>query len=136
MSWFVVWEWNLSCPPNGAEIWRPSAFALELVEVLFFFFLFWWCLWHVEVPRPGTEPDPQQQCKPLQWQCQILNPLHNRTLVCKYYKDLFSIHYQSQQLRKTTKCFPLLAKSKDLVVWRRRLGLLIHFFILELCYLR
>ena len=33
---------------------------------------------HAEVSRPGIKPTPQQQPTPelLQWQCQILNPLH------------------------------------------------------------
>ena len=31
--------------------------------------------WHVQVPRPGTEPTPQQWPKLLQWQHQILNLL-------------------------------------------------------------
>ena len=25
-----------------------------------FLFYFWLCLWHVKVPRPGIEPEPQQ----------------------------------------------------------------------------
>ena len=42
--------------------------------------LFWLCLQHVEVPGPSIKPEPQQQPKLLQWQCQILNPLcHKRT---------------------------------------------------------
>ena len=46
-----------------------------------FYFYFWPCLWHVEVPRPGTKPAPQQQpkqCQSQHWQCQILNPLHHK----------------------------------------------------------
>ena len=38
--------------------------------------LFWPCPRHAEVPRPGIEP--QQQLEPLQWQHQILNPLHHK----------------------------------------------------------
>ena len=34
--------------------------------------------WHVEVAGAGTEPVPQQQPEPLQWECQILNPLHHK----------------------------------------------------------
>ena len=30
---------------------------------------------HVEVPRPGIEPAPQQRPEPLRWQCWIVNPL-------------------------------------------------------------
>ena len=32
---------------------------------------------NVEVPRPGIEPVPQQQPKPLQGQSRILNPQEN-----------------------------------------------------------
>ena len=43
-------------------------------SVLFLIFTFSLCPRHVEVPRSGTEPAPQQ------WKCQILNPLsHQRT---------------------------------------------------------
>ena len=35
-------------------------------------------LWHVEIPRPGIEPVPQQWPKLLQWQCWILNPLQHQ----------------------------------------------------------
>ena len=41
----------------------------------FFFFFFWPPLWQVEVPKPGTEPRPQQGTTSLQWQCWILNLL-------------------------------------------------------------
>ena len=38
------------------------------------FFLLWLHPWHAEIPRPGSEPTPQQ------WQCWIFNPLsHQRT---------------------------------------------------------
>ena len=30
------------------------------------------------MPRPGIEPEPQQQSKPLLWQCQILNLLSHQ----------------------------------------------------------
>ena len=35
--------------------------------------------WHVEVPRPGTEPVPQRQPELLQGQCWILNQLCHKT---------------------------------------------------------
>ena len=38
------------------------------------------CPWHVQVPRPGNEPVPQQRPTPQQWQCQILNPLNHQKL--------------------------------------------------------
>ena len=45
------------------------------------------CLRHVEVPRPGIEPMPQQGSEPLQWQCLILNlPGHQGTLKLPFHK--------------------------------------------------
>lgn len=42
-----------------------------------------WCLGHEEVSKPGIEPAPHQQPKPLQWQCQTLKQLLNkRSLKC------------------------------------------------------
>ena len=35
-------------------------------HAFFFPFFFWLRLWHVEIPRSGTEPTPQQQPEPLQ----------------------------------------------------------------------
>ena len=47
----------------------------EKTFFLLFFFFFWLYPQHAKVPRPGTEPAPQQ------WQHQILNPLsHQGTL--------------------------------------------------------
>ena len=40
--------------------------------------VFWLCLQHVEVSKPGNQNMPQQQPRPLQWQCWILNPLHHK----------------------------------------------------------
>ena len=56
-SWFTV-----SCP--------------LFLSFLFFFFLP--CPRHVEVPRSGVKPMPQQQPKLRQWQCQVPNPLSHR----------------------------------------------------------
>ena len=51
----------------------------ELLEFAFFEFLLLFLLLlysqQVEVPGPGLEPSIQQWPEPLQWQCQILNPL-------------------------------------------------------------
>lgn len=41
----------------------------ELILLLFIYF-FWWHPWHMEVPQPGTESEPQLQ------KGGILNPLH------------------------------------------------------------
>ena len=52
-----------------------------LFVVFCLFVCFWLCSWHVKFPRQGIEPTPQEQIKPLQWQCWILNVLpHKRTL--------------------------------------------------------
>ena len=47
--------------------------------------------WHVEVPRPGVEPASQQQPKPLQWQCWILNALHHKETpkIVSFWSNLF-----------------------------------------------
>ena len=37
--------------PNG--LWTDSIFVL-------FIFFFWMSLWHVAVPRPGIQPEPQR----------------------------------------------------------------------------
>ena len=48
--------------------------------VVWLLFCCWLLLWHVEIPRPGTEPMPQQWPEPQQRQGQILNLLsHKRT---------------------------------------------------------
>ena len=48
--------------------------------------IFWPCPWHVEVPRPGIEPEPPQ------WQSQILNVLCHRELqTCSCYHPSFKI---------------------------------------------
>ena len=39
------------------------------------FYFFWLYLWHVDAPRPGIKPAPEQQPEPMQWQHQILYPL-------------------------------------------------------------
>ena len=45
-------------------------------------------LWHAEVPKPGVKPTPQQRPEPLQWQCQILNPLcHKKTPLLLFQKS-------------------------------------------------
>ena len=44
-------------------------------------------LWHVEVSGPGIQPMPQQWPKPLQWQCQILNPVSHRGIPRNIFLD-------------------------------------------------
>ena len=39
-----------------------------------YFFIFWPCLWHGKLPRPGIKQCPETQ----QWQCQILYLLSNQ----------------------------------------------------------
>ena len=52
----------------------------DMFLLLFFFliFIFWLYLWHVDIPRPGIEPTPQQQPKPQHSQHWVLNPLSHR----------------------------------------------------------
>ena len=58
----IVWFYKLYF------IWLIKCGCRLRMHVLLF--LFGPHLWHVEVPRPGLESQPQQ------WQCQILNLLH------------------------------------------------------------
>ena len=60
---------------------RPFPRRVDVAAVLLFYF-FQLHLWHAEAPGPGTEPTPQQQPEPLQWQCQILNLLRHKRMLC------------------------------------------------------
>ena len=42
----------------------------------FFIFIFWLYLQHIEVPRSGIKPVPQQRPEPLRWQPRSLNLMH------------------------------------------------------------
>ena len=54
---------------------------------LLYFFFFWLCLQHVDVPRGWDWTHATAGTQGLHWQCHILNPLHHRkppeSLVCK-----------------------------------------------------
>ena len=48
---------------------KGAGTSLKTILILIswgFLVSFWLHLWHVEIPRPGIEPVPQQQAKPLQ----------------------------------------------------------------------
>ena len=65
-------------------------FYLVMVYHHPFIFLFFWSHpWHMEVPRPGTEPVPQQQPGLLQWH-QVLNPLHHNGMPYHPFKILLN----------------------------------------------
>ena len=55
----------------------------------FYFYInpisFWLLPWHMEIPRPGIEPMPQLQIKPLQLQRYILNLLYPKRAPEFYY---------------------------------------------------
>ena len=51
---------------------------------LFIYSFIWLHLQRAEVPRAGTETVPKQQPKLLQWQRQILNPLHHKRSTGKF----------------------------------------------------
>ena len=69
---------NLS-PPPPFPFWNHKFvfYVRESLSVSYFFF-FLPRPWHVEVPGPGIKPLPQQWPKPLQRQCQILDPLSSQ----------------------------------------------------------
>ena len=64
-----------------------SWFVFFLRVENFNFFFFWPYPWHMEVPRPGIKPMPQQQPEPLQWQHWILNALLHKSLLCLCFKS-------------------------------------------------
>ena len=61
------------CPVNTVRNTRNRFWKL-LLWANFSFFGHTYGIWKL----PGIEPVPQQQLKPLQWQCRILNPLHHK----------------------------------------------------------
>ena len=78
------WECLLHCNYWWGRVYIchfAIAFGISYVFILFFGGV-GFSPWHVEVPRPGIEPVPQQQLELQQWQYLILNLLHHkRTLV-------------------------------------------------------
>ena len=72
-SCFCGWDmiyFMLSQPVNLEENGVTWPWALSSGG--FCFVLFWPCLWHAKVPRPGIKPEPQQR------KCQILNLLNHQ----------------------------------------------------------
>ena len=60
LLWFDPWPWSfymLRVQPNTLKKKKKKNGCL---------YFFWPCPWHVEVPRPGTEPMQQRQPKTLQ----------------------------------------------------------------------
>ena len=66
----------------------------------FYLLIFWPHLWHVEVPRPRTEPKPLQQPKLLRGQHQTLNLLCHKEIHIFFYVGLyvFFIYYEAISL--------------------------------------
>ena len=62
-----------------------------ILDFVFFFFLP--SSWHVEVPRPGTEPEPQLQLALQLWQHQILNPPRHKGASLTLYSFFFFFCY-------------------------------------------
>lgn len=61
----------------------PDSFFLSFLSL---------CLRPVEVPGSGIEPVPQLQVEPLQWKCQIVNPLnYKRTPYDSFLKSISKI---------------------------------------------
>ena len=71
------------------ETWWFSLSLFCLLFVYFVFVFFWPCSEHMEVPKPGIKPIPQQ------WQHWILNPLsHQRTPSLSLLYILLQYHYK------------------------------------------
>ena len=75
--------------PGDRSLWPAGSvpgFALlqfyKEKDSSFFLFLFFWILWphpwHMEVPRPGTDSEPQQEPEPRQWHHWLFNPFHHQ----------------------------------------------------------
>ena len=81
----------LVLPRRGTVLLKNCPGMVELSIFFFFFFFFWLHMQHVEIPRPGTEPIPQQ------WQHWILNPIgHQGTPFFKkiFLNQLNCVYYQ------------------------------------------
>ena len=77
----------------GQSICIPFWFSTNCILS---FFLFWPCLWQVEVPGPGVEPTPQQWLEPRQWQHWILTLLSFQLILdlqksCRNSRDCLAI---------------------------------------------
>ena len=67
---FVLWIKGVPKLPQGILFFLTH--DLPVSSILFLFFILWLHLGHMEVPRQGTESEPQLR-PTLQWrQCQIL----------------------------------------------------------------
>ena len=61
-----------------------------------YIYIFWLHMLHVELPRSGIKPMPQQWPKPLQWQSWILNLLcHKELLACYFLLKIFACMFIS-----------------------------------------
>ena len=71
---------------EAGPLTQKGSKAGDFFHKLSFFFCL--CQQHIEAPRPGIKPEPQQGPEPQQWQCWILNPLsHKETLPHSIFGD-------------------------------------------------
>ena len=99
--------------PQKTKILKRNILSTNDRILVSFFVLFFVCFWlhlqHIWIPKLRTETAPQQQPKPLQWQCPILN--HRRTLrILSFFFSLQSFSsliskYQNRLLHLTQEHF-------------------------------
>ena len=87
MPWMQPWK-RLKDKKKKRKKGKTSALPLQLFEIkhpssacLFVLFVFWIHPWHVEVPRPGIKPEPQQ------WWHRVLNPLNYQNSLCQFLRS-------------------------------------------------
>ena len=74
------------CPGVGLLDHMPTLFLVS------FFFLA--TLWHEEISRPETGPEPEQQPEALQWQHWVLNLLHHKgTPIFSFLRNLHTVFH-------------------------------------------
>ena len=86
------------------------------VSFLFFFFknVFWLCPCHVQVPGPGIKHLPQQWPELLQWQYQILNPLHHQGNSTNSFIEINSHIIKLTCVKCVTQCFLVICRVGQL----------------------
>ena len=92
-----IWVTNTNaCISLSLSSWPPHRYkhlvCIVCVASAFFFF-FWPCPQHTEVPRSGAELLPQQGPKSQQWQCWILNPLSHQGTPCIYFLNFILFYF-------------------------------------------
>ena len=85
-----------SCIPGINSTWFWCIIFSMYWWIWLAIYIFWLHMLHVELPRSGIKPMPQQWPKPLQWQSWILNLLcHKELLACYFLLKIFACMFIS-----------------------------------------